>query len=101
MKTSSGEDGNWATAHYTEGAELIDDIITEIRKEAELASNLKGIIVFNSLSGGVGGGLGSLIVSKVNEEFFEKGVIGIHDYPSSKNSKTNLDPYNCVLSSHS
>jgi tubulin beta len=97
---SQGEDGNWATGHYTEGAELIDKIISEVRKEAESADNLKGILNFSSISGGVGGGLGSLITAKINEEYSSKSIIGIHDYPSDKNSKTNVDPYNSILTTH-
>ena len=41
----SGAGNNWAKGHYTEGAELIDNVLDIVRKEAEAADCLQGIII--------------------------------------------------------
>jgi len=46
----SGAGNNWATGHYTEGAELIDSVLDVVRKEAENCDCLQGITYSNFLS---------------------------------------------------
>jgi tubulin beta len=36
---------NWAKGHYTEGAELVDDVLECVRKEAEGCDALQGFQV--------------------------------------------------------
>ena len=60
---------NWAVGHYTEGAEIIDIILDKARKQAEKCESLHGFQMMHSLGGGTGSGLGSLILSKVREEY--------------------------------
>jgi hypothetical protein len=38
----SGAGNNWAKGHYTEGAELVDNVIDVVRKEAEHCDCLQG-----------------------------------------------------------
>lgn len=38
----SGAGNNWAKGHYTEGAELIDQVLDVVRKEAECSDCLSG-----------------------------------------------------------
>lgn len=39
---NNGAGNNWAKGHYTEGAELIDNVLDVVRKEAENADALQG-----------------------------------------------------------
>ena len=48
----SGAGNNWAKGHYTEGAELVDNIMDVIRKEAETCDCLQGFQLTHSLGGG-------------------------------------------------
>ncbi|KAA6383577.1 MAG: putative Tubulin beta chain [Streblomastix strix] len=62
---------NWAKGHYTEGAELIDNILDVVRKEAEGCDCLQGFQICHSLGGGTGAGMGTLLSTKVHEEFLD------------------------------
>ena len=42
---------NWAKGHYTEGAELIDEVMDVVRKEAEGCDCLQGFQVTQSIGG--------------------------------------------------
>merc|ERR1711936_284113 len=65
----SGAGNNWAKGHYTEGAELIDEVMDQARKEAENCEQLQGFQVCHSIGGGTGSGMGTLLISKVREEY--------------------------------
>ena len=53
---------NFARGHYTIGKEVIDLALDRIRKMADNCTNIQGFFIFNSLGGGTGSGLGSLLM---------------------------------------
>ena len=61
----SGAGNNWAKGHYTEGAELVDAVTERVRKEAEGCDHLQGFQITQSLGGGTGSGMGTLLISKI------------------------------------
>jgi len=63
----SGAGNNWAKGHYTEGAELVDQVIDVVRREAEACDSLQGFQITHSLGGGTGSGMGTLLISKIRE----------------------------------
>uniref|UniRef100_A0A183BTA7 Tubulin beta chain n=1 Tax=Globodera pallida TaxID=36090 RepID=A0A183BTA7_GLOPA len=65
----SGAGNNWAKGHYTEGAELVDNVLDVVRKEAENCDCLQGFQMTHSLGGGTGSGMGTLLISKIREEY--------------------------------
>ncbi|TPP65931.1 Tubulin beta chain [Fasciola gigantica] len=81
---STGAGNNWAKGHYTDGAELIDSIVEVVRKEAELCECLQGFQVVHALGGGTGAGMGTLLVSKIREEFPDRIVCSFSTVPSPK-----------------
>merc|ERR1712193_478955 len=92
--------GNWAKGHYTEGAELIDSVLDAVRKEAEGCDCLQGFQLCHSLGGGTGSGMGTLLISKVREEYPDRVMETFSVIPSPKVSDTVVEPYNAVLSFH-
>lgn len=96
----SGAGNNWAKGHYTEGAELIDNVMDIIRKEAEKADCLQGFQLTHSLGGGTGAGMGTLLVSKIKEEYMDRMLATFSVVPSPKVSDTVVEPYNATLSIH-
>jgi tubulin beta len=62
----NGAGNNWAKGHYTEGAEIVDNVMDVIRKEAENCECLQGFQLVHSLGGGTGSGMGTLLISKVS-----------------------------------
>ncbi len=96
----SGAGNNWAKGHYTEGAELIDSVLDVVRKEAEGCDCLQGFQLTHSLGGGTGSGMGTLLVSKIREEYPDRIMCTYSVFPSPKVSDTVVEPYNAVLSFH-
>ncbi|EOB14994.2 Tubulin beta chain [Nosema bombycis CQ1] len=96
----SGAGNNWAKGHYTEGAELIDSVMDVVRKEAESSDCLQGFQITHSLGGGTGAGMGTLLISKIREEFSDRMICTFSVVPSPKVSDTVVEPYNATLSIH-
>jgi len=96
----SGAGNNWAKGHYTEGAELIDSVLDVVRKEAEGCDCLQGFQITHSLGGGTGSGMGTLLISKVREEYPDRMMCTYSVFPSPKVSDTVVEPYNATLSVH-
>lgn len=85
----SGAGNNWAKGHYTEGAELVDAVLDVVRKESECCDCLQGFQMTHSLGGGTGSGMGTLLISKIREEYPDRIMITFSVVPSPKVS--NLD----------
>ena len=96
----SGAGNNWAKGHYTEGAELVDNVIDVVRREAEACDCLQGFQITHSLGGGTGAGMGTLLISKIREEFPDRMMATFSVVPSPKVSDTVVEPYNATLSVH-
>ena len=96
----SGAGNNWAKGHYTEGAELIDSVLDVVRKEAENSDSLQGFQITHSLGGGTGSGMGTLLISKIREEYPDRMMSTFSVVPSPKVSDTVVEPYNATLSVH-
>uniref|UniRef100_A0A8C6DLM2 Tubulin beta chain n=1 Tax=Moschus moschiferus TaxID=68415 RepID=A0A8C6DLM2_MOSMO len=96
----SGAGNNWAKGHYTEGAELVDSVLDVVRKECENCDCLQGFQLTHSLGGGTGSGMGTLLISKVREEYPDRIMNTFSVVPSPKVSDTVVEPYNTTLSIH-
>jgi tubulin beta len=96
----SGAGNNWAKGHYTEGAEMVEQVLDVVRKEAENCDCLQGFQLTHSLGGGTGSGLGTLLMSKIREEYPDRMMCTFSVVPSPKVSDTVVEPYNATLSVH-
>jgi len=96
----NGAGNNWAKGHYTEGAELVENVMDVVRKEAEGTDCLQGFQICHSLGGGTGSGMGTLLLSKIREEFPDRMMCTFSVVPSPKVSDTVVEPYNATLSVH-
>ncbi|THH32742.1 hypothetical protein EUX98_g1426 [Antrodiella citrinella] len=85
---------------YTEGAELVDAVLDVVRKEAEGTDCLQGFQITHSLGGGTGAGMGTLLISKIREEYPDRMMATYSVVPSPKVSDTVVEPYNATLSVH-
>ena len=96
-----GAGGNWAKGHYTQDAELIDTALDLIRKEAESSQLLQGFQVNMAIGGGAGSPIGTLLISKLLEEYPENVMKCFAVFPAISEPETTIVyPYNCVLSLH-
>merc|ERR1719426_203052 len=76
----TGAGNNWAKGHYTEGAELIDSVLDVVRKEAEGCDCLQGFQITHS----PGAGMGTLLISKIREEYPDRVMLTFSIVPSPK-----------------
>lgn len=81
---TTGAGNNWAKGHYTDGAELIDSVMEMVRKESEYSECLQGFQLVHALGGGTGAGLGTLLVSKIREEYPDRIICTFSTVPSPK-----------------
>lgn len=93
----SGAGNNFGKGYYTEGAELVDSILDYIRHHAENVDSLQGFQLNHSLGGGTGSGLGTLLMSKLREEYPDRMMSSFSIIPSPNVSDTVVEPYNAVL----
>jgi len=100
INQNAGAGNNWAKGHYTEGAEMIDSVLDAVRKEAEDTNCLQGFQICQSIGGGTGSGMGTLLISKIREEYPDRMMYTYTVIPSPKVSDTVVEPYNAVLSMH-
>ena len=83
----SGAGNNWAKGYYTEGAELVDSVLDVVRKESESCDCLQGFQLTHSLGGGTGSGMGTLLISKIREEYPDRIMNTFSVVPSPKVGK--------------
>ena len=85
----SGAGNNWAKGHYTEGAELVDSVLDVVRRETEGCDCVQGFQLTHSLGGGTGAGMGTLLISKIREEYPDRIMTSFSVVPSPKVSRKN------------
>ena len=95
---ANGAGNNWAKGHYTEGAELVEQVMDVIRHETEACECLQGFQMTHSLGGGTGSGMGTLLLAKLKEEYSDRMVMTYSVFPSAQASDTVTEPYNTTLS---
>jgi len=100
---SGAEDAanNFARGHYTVGKDMIERVVDRMRKLTEACDSLQGFMIFNSVGGGTGSGLGSLVMERLSVDHGKKKCkLGFTVYPSPDCATSVVEPYNSVLSTH-
>ena len=90
---------SYARGYYTLGEQALDTCMDRIREQADLCTDLSGFIVYNSVGGGTGSGVGSLLMERLSVDYPNKTKLVFPVYPSAKISNTVVEPYNAVLAS--
>merc|ERR1712100_75843 len=57
--------------------------------------------LFHAVGGGTGSGLGGLLLERLSSDYGKKSKLGFTVYPAPQVSAAIVEPYNCVLSTHS
>ncbi|KAI5132571.1 tubulin gamma [Nematocida ausubeli] len=99
MGAESRGAGNVWSSGYQQGKESRETILEIIQKEAESSNFLDGFILFHSLGGGTGSGLGSYLLEEIREKYPKKTIQTISVFPNnSEVSESVVQPYNTMLS---
>lgn len=91
---------NFARGYYTIGREIVDICLDRIRKIAEKCNDFEGFLVFSSVGGGTGSGLGSLLLERLSVDYGKKSKLALPIYPYSQLSNSTTEPYNSILATH-
>lgn len=83
------------------GKEIIDLCLDRIRKLADQCTGLQGFLMFHSVGGGTGSGLGSLLLERLSVDYGKKSKLGFTIFPSPQISTAVVEPYNSILATHS
>ena len=88
----SGAGNNLAKRHYTEGTELIDSVLDVVQKEAKGCDCLQCFQICHSLGGGTGSGMGTLLITKVREEYSDRIMETFLVFPSPRSPTPSSSP---------
>ncbi|XP_075216962.1 tubulin epsilon chain-like isoform X3 [Lycorma delicatula] len=92
----SGSGNNWGVGYYEHGNEQKESILEILRRTAEQCDYLHGFLMFFSLGGGTGSGLGSNVLSLLEDNFdsVDRLVTCVHPGPFSD---VITSPYNIAF----
>ena len=95
---TSGAGNCWASGFFSEGNEIIPEVIDEVRRLVERSDCPQAIQVVHSIGGGTGSGTGSLVLEKLAANFLNILRCDYTVYPSKSVSDTVVEPYNAMCS---
>lgn len=75
---------NFARGYYSVGNEISELCCDRIRRQAEKANKIQGIIIFRSFGGGTGSGLGANVITKLQRDFEHCTLVEFCIYPSPR-----------------
>ncbi|KAL0489041.1 tubulin alpha [Acrasis kona] len=87
---------NYQRGYNTIGT-TVDLYLDRIRKLADDCTDLQGFLMFHSVGGGTGSGLGALLLERLSAEY-RKSKLSFAVYPSPQLSNAIVEPYNSVFS---
>lgn len=92
-----GAGNNWAHG-YARGRELQNDIFDMIQREAEACDDMDSFMLFHSIAGGTGSGLGSLMLENLRDYYPKKIIQSYSIFPNNDEvSDVVVQPYNSML----
>lgn len=93
----SGAGNSWAYGYARLAPSVCDGIIDILRREIEQCSLLDGVLVFHSLAGGTGSGVGTFITECLQDEFQPSSIINQVAWPFTAGDVAVQD-FNSILS---
>ena len=92
-----GSGNNFAHGHYLYGPQYRDKFEEGVRKNAEQCDSLQTFLVTHSLGGGTGSGVGSYVISLLDDLYPEIYRFSACVFPSEENNDVVTSPYNSIL----
>ncbi|XP_002133947.1 probable tubulin beta chain CG32396 [Drosophila pseudoobscura] len=95
---SESAGNNFARGYHTDGAEILQQVLDNTRREVEAVDSLQGFQLLHSIGGGTGSGLTSLIMEALVEQYPDNLLCNYVTIPSPNMSQVVVEPYNALLS---
>ncbi|KAL0249544.1 hypothetical protein GEMRC1_004774 [Eukaryota sp. GEM-RC1] len=93
----SGSGNNWADGYFEYGPSKGEETIEALRRQAEDANSLQGILMFHSVGGGTGSGLGSWLLEHIPDNFGKIAKLTFSVFPGQSDDVI-TSPYNTIFS---
>lgn len=77
---------------------VVPDTMDRVRRHVERCDNLGGFLVFRSIGGGTGSGVGTCVLEQLQSYFKRQTVIEPMIYPSDASSVCAVEPFNAIFS---
>lgn len=98
VSSEGGGAGNVWARGYQRGKDNAEPLIDALQREAESSDNLDGFIMFHSIGGGTGSGLGSFLLESIRDTMEKKIIQTVSILPNNEEiSDAVVQPYNVVL----
>jgi tubulin gamma len=92
-----GAGNNWASG-YRQGQEYHEQILDMLDRESDNSDSLEGFVLCHSIAGGTGSGMGSFLLTALNDHYPKKLIQTYSVFPSwADQSDVVVQPYNSVL----
>ncbi|KAH8258897.1 hypothetical protein KR038_005624 [Drosophila bunnanda] len=95
---SESAGNNFARGYHTDGAEILEQVLDNTRREVESVDSLQGFQLLHSIGGGTGSGLTSLIMEALVQQYPDNLLCNYVTIPSPNMSQVVVEPYNALLS---
>ncbi|KAI5192535.1 tubulin gamma [Nematocida minor] len=93
--------GNVWSSGYQQGKENRESLLEIIQKESESSDFLDGFMLFHSVGGGTGSGLGSYLLEEIRDCMPKTSIFTVSIFPNNTEvSESVVQPYNTVLTLH-
>ncbi|CAM9561508.1 unnamed protein product [Ectocarpus fasciculatus] len=92
----SGAGNNWAHGNVIYGPEYNDELLEAVRRAAETCDSLQSFFLMHSLGGGTGSGLGTYLLTLLEDHFPDVYRFSTVVFPSEDDDVI-TSPYNSVL----
>ncbi|KAH3766486.1 tubulin epsilon chain [Pelomyxa schiedti] len=93
----SGSGNNWATGFKWYGPKYRDKILENVRREVENCDSIQSFLLFHSLGGGTGSGVGTYMLELLQDNFPNIYRFVVPVFPSEDDDVV-TSPYNSILS---
>eukprot|EP00892_Ulva_mutabilis_P012892 jgi/Ulvmu1/9976/UM059_0025.1 len=97
LADTSGAGNNWAHGHHVYGPQYHEHILQLVRQEVEQCDSLQGFVLTHSLGGGTGSGLGTYLLSLLQDLYPDIFRFSVSLFPSEDDDVV-TSPYNGLLS---
>ncbi|KYQ88889.1 Tubulin alpha-1B chain [Tieghemostelium lacteum] len=97
LMCKEGASDIFSRGKYTVGRELQDPMQEKIRSMVEECDNFGGFLLYRSICGGTGSGLGSGVLQHLGEEYTKKVKLDFNLFPSPNQSNNVVSPYNAAM----
>ncbi|KAI5180677.1 tubulin gamma [Nematocida sp. AWRm80] len=98
MSSEGGGAGNVWSSGYQKGKQNAEALLEMIQREAESNDLLDGFILFHSVGGGTGSGLGSFLLEEIRDRMPKTTIQTVSIFPNNEEvSDAVVQPYNTVL----